>query len=340
MKGVFCEAQMEHCPKRYLARGNIIGYPDQPERTRRLKAGAEAAGLSFIQPDRFGREAITALHPERYVDFLEGGFAEWIAVPGAFEEMMPSIRPLESPSAYPRDILGRAGWHQQDFSCPLTADTWGSVKASADTALTAAKLVLGGERATYALSRPPGHHAYAERAGGFCFLNNSGLAAQALRGRHERVAILDIDVHHGNGTQGIFYARSDVLTVSIHADPRDYYPFFYGHAEQRGEGAGEGFNLNLPLPVKSGDGPWEKALGQALARIADFAPGALVLALGLDAHEADPLKGGDVTTQGLARMAAAIAGLKLPTVIVQEGGYLTDYLSGNLTAFLEGFQHG
>ena len=192
-------------------------------------------------------------------------------------------------------------------------------------------------RAAYALCRPPGHHAFAERAGGFCFLNNSGLAAQALRSVHERVAILDVDVHHGNGTQGIFYERSDVLTVSIHGDPMDYYPFFYGHADQRGEGAGEGFNLNLPVPVKSGDAVWQAALARALQRISDFSPGALVLALGLDAHEADPLAGGAVTTEGFAVMAGMIAALKLPTVIVQEGGYLTDVLGDNLTSFLTGF---
>ena len=338
MKGVFADIQNLHAPKRYLARGNITEFPDSPERTRRLKAGAEAAGLSFIAPETFGREAFTTLHPERYVDFLEKGHEQWRAVPGAFAEMMPSIRQLESPAGYPRDILGRAGWHQQDFSCPITAETWASVKASAETALTAAKLVLEGERAAYALSRPPGHHAFAERAGGFCFLNNSGLAAQALRARHGKVAILDVDVHHGNGTQGIFYARKDVLTISIHGDPADYYPFFYGYADQRGEGEGEGFNLNLPVPVKSGDAVWQAALAKALKAISDFGAGAMVLALGLDAHEADPLNGGAVTREGFRVMAREIAALKLPTVIVQEGGYLTEFLSGNLTTFLEGFQ--
>jgi acetoin utilization deacetylase AcuC-like enzyme len=340
MKCVFDPAQNAHAPHRYLRFGNIIEFPESPERVERLMQGAAKAGLERVAPRAFDRAQLETVHTARYVDFLEHGHAQWSAVDGAFPEMMPSIRPLEDPSHYPDNILGRAGWHIQDFSSAVTADTWGSVHASAMTGLTAAHLVLEGERAVYALCRPPGHHAYAERAGGFCYLNNSALAAEALRGRHAKVAVLDIDVHHGNGTQSIFYARDDVLTLSIHGDPRNYYPFFYGYAEQRGEAAGEGFNVNFPVPVKSPDAVWQQALGIALQRIADFAPGALVLALGLDAHEADPLAGGAVTTAGFAQMARMIADLKLPTVIVQEGGYLTPYLGDNLASFLTGFQVG
>jgi acetoin utilization deacetylase AcuC-like enzyme len=227
-----------------------------------------------------------------------------------------------------------------DFSSSVTRDTWDSARTSAFSALTAADLVLNGERAAYALCRPPGHHAYEERAAGFCYLNNAAIVAQHLRGRYPKVAILDIDVHHGNGTQAIFYDRPDVLTVSIHGDPKQYYPFFYGYADQRGENEGEGCNLNLPVPVKSPDAVWQRSLETALMLVRDFKPGALVLALGLDAHEADPLAGGAVTTQGFAEMARMIAQLGLPTVITQEGGYLTEHLSGNLTSFMDGFQKG
>jgi acetoin utilization deacetylase AcuC-like enzyme len=338
MKCVFDEAQNAHSPARYLRFGNIVDFPESPERIQRLLQGAVKAGLERVPPRGFGHESLATVHTARYLDFLEHGHRQWRAVAGAFPEMMPSIRPLEAPSDYPDDILGRAGWHIQDFSSAITADTWGSVHASAMTGLTAAAMVLDGERAAYALCRPPGHHAYAERAGGFCYLNNSALAAEALRSSYAKVAVLDIDVHHGNGTQSIFYRRPDVLTVSIHGDPRNYYPFFYGYADQRGDGDGEGFNMNLPVPVKSPDPVWQKALDTALTRIAEFAPGALVLALGLDAHEADPLAGGAVTTGGFQQMAGMIANLKLPTVIVQEGGYLTPYLGDNLASFLSGFQ--
>jgi acetoin utilization deacetylase AcuC-like enzyme len=195
-------------------------------------------------------------------------------------------------------------------------------------------MVLAGERQAYALCRPPGHHAYADMAGGFCFLNNTAIAAQRLRAAHARVAVLDVDVHHGNGTQGIFYERADVLTVSIHADPANYYPYFWGHAHETG------FNLNLPQPLGSPDAPWLAAGDQALARIAGFAPSALVVALGLDASESDPLQGLKVTGAGFHAMAKKIAGLGLPTVLVQEGGYLGDDLGRNLVQFLAGFEEG
>jgi acetoin utilization deacetylase AcuC-like enzyme len=338
MKCVFGEAQNAHAPARYMRYGRIGEIPETPERVTRLLDGVGRAGLEVVPARVFSLQHLATVHSARYLDFLENGYAQWIKVPDAYPEMMPSVRPVEQPSGYPDNILGRAGWHIMDFSSAVTAETWTSVRTSAFSALTAADLVLGGERAAYALCRPPGHHAYPERAGGFCYLNNAAIVAQHLRAKYARVAILDVDVHHGNGTQEIFYDRPDVLTVSIHGDPKNYYPYFYGYVDQRGASEGEGFNLNLPVPVKSKDDVWQQALGAALERITGFAPGALVLALGLDAHEADPLAGGAVTTEGFTQMAKMIASLNLPTVITQEGGYLTPYLGGNLAAFLSGFQ--
>jgi acetoin utilization deacetylase AcuC-like enzyme len=224
-----------------------------------------------------------------------------------------------------------------DTSCPISAETFDSACWSAWSAVAAAEAVLAGERSAYALCRPPGHHAFADVAGGFCFLNNSAIAAQRLRGSAARVAILDVDLHHGNGTQGIFYARPDVLTLSIHADPVRFYPFFWGHADERGRRAGLGYNLNLPLPRKSGDAAFMEALDVAFRRIRAFAPEALVVALGLDAFEGDPFGGLSVTTPGFSLIGGAIGRLGLPAVIVQEGGYLCDALGDNLAAFLEGF---
>jgi acetoin utilization deacetylase AcuC-like enzyme len=337
MKAVFDERQLAHAPSRFLSRGNIVDYPEAPERARLLLEGARSAGLTVVAPRELDAGALAAVHTARYLRFLETAHAEWSKLPGAGPEVMASVRPVERPARYPSDLMGRAGWHMMDFSCAITADTWRSVLVSAATAAAASRLVLEGERGAYALCRPPGHHAYADRGSGFCYVNNSAFAATLLRERHAAVAILDIDVHHGNGTQGVFYERPDVLTVSIHADPEAYYPFFYGHAAETGRGDGRGFNLNLPVPVRSGDDVWLAALDTALAAVAAFAPGALVLALGLDAHEADPLAGGAVTRAGFAVMAKRVASLRLPTVIVQEGGYLTGHLSGNLAAFLEGF---
>ncbi|HEY4165084.1 MAG TPA: histone deacetylase family protein [Dongiaceae bacterium] len=340
MKCVFGEAQNAHAPARYLRNGTIGEYPESPERVNLLLEGAGRAGLETVTPREFALDHLSAVHSPRYLDFLSNGYAQWVQLPGAYVEIMPSVRPLEPEAGYPEHILGRAGWHIMDFSSSVTKDTWESARTSAFSALTAADLMLNGERAAYALCRPPGHHAYEERAAGFCYLNNAAIVAQHLRGRFAKVAVLDIDVHHGNGTQAIFYDRPDVLTVSIHGDPKQYYPFFYGYADQRGEKEGEGYNVNLPVPVKSKDAVWQRSLETALTRVRDFASGALVLALGLDAHEADPLAGGAVTTEGFAEMARMIAQLNLPTVITQEGGYLTPHLSGNLASFLTGFQKG
>jgi acetoin utilization deacetylase AcuC-like enzyme len=252
--------------------------------------------------------------------------------------MIANMHPVRNAGTYPTHIVGRLGWHTVDTACPIGAGTWTAACAATDVAVTAAQLVLDGEDAAYALCRPPGHHAYRDLAGGFCFLNNSAIAAAHLRLRHERVAILDVDVHHGNGTQGIFYERGDVLTVSIHADPAAFYPFVWGYAHERGAGAGLGANLNIPLPIGTGDEGYMEALGTAKAMIEAFAPGALVVALGLDASEHDPLAGLAVTTNGFRRIGQAIAAMGLPTVFVQEGGYLSDILGPNLTAALAGFE--
>ncbi|MEX1153953.1 histone deacetylase family protein, partial [Parvibaculum sp.] len=231
----------------------------------------------------------------------------------------------------------QAGYHMADGACPIAAGSWEAIKRSADTAAEAALMVREGASWVYALSRPPGHHAFADMAGGFCYVNNSGVAAQVLRGRHDRVAILDVDVHHGNGTQGMFYRRADVMTVSIHADPVRFYPFFWGHADERGEDMGLGYNYNLPLPRGTDDESYEPALAAAMRRIEAFAPGALVVALGLDAYKEDPQGGFAITTGGFGRIGEMIGRLGLPTVLVQEGGYLCDDLAANLTCFLEGF---
>jgi acetoin utilization deacetylase AcuC-like enzyme len=237
----------------------------------------------------------------------------------------------------PAGLVGLVGWHTADTACPIVAGTWEAACAAANSAAHAASLVLDGAPAAYALCRPPGHHAYADMAGGFCYLNNTAIAAEALCARMGRVAIVDVDVHHGNGTQGIFWERADVLTVSIHADPAGFYPWYAGYADERGAGAGAGYNRNLPLPPGSGDEAILGALERALAAVRGFAPDGLVVALGFDTHENDPLGLFKATTGGYAEMARRLAGLALPTVLVQEGGYGTADLPRNALSFLGGF---
>jgi acetoin utilization deacetylase AcuC-like enzyme len=337
MKAFYADEQKRHDPKAFLSSGAPQPNPEKPERVERLLAGARAAGLTIARPKDFGLGPIAAIHTSEYLDFLARIYQRWQRIEGASAEVIPNIHPIARGGSYPASAVGQAGYHMADTACPISAETFDSACWSAWAAVEAADAVLAGEPAAYALCRPPGHHAFADVAGGFCFLNNSAIAAQRLRTSAARVAVLDVDLHHGNGTQGIFYARADVLTVSLHADPSRFYPFFWGYAGERGEGTGLGANLNLPLPRKSGDDVFLEALDAGIRRIRSFAPEALVVALGLDAFEGDPFGGLSVTTPGFARIAERIAALKLPTVVVQEGGYLTDALGGNLTSFLTGY---
>ena len=337
MKAFFAEEQKRHDPTFFLSSGAPQPNPEQPERVERLLAGARASGMEVLRPESHGLGPISAVHTPEYIDFLSRIYERWQRIEGASAEVIPNIHPLARTGAYPASAVGQAGYHMADTSCPISRDTWDSACWSAWTAVSAADAVLSGECWSYALCRPPGHHAFRDVAGGFCYFNNSAIAAQHLRRSAARVAIVDVDLHHGNGTQGVFYARNDVLTVSIHADPVRFYPFFWGHADERGEGLGLGYNLNLPLSRKSGDKIFLDALDTALRRIEAFSPDAIVVALGLDAFEKDPFGGLSVSTPGFSRIGEAIGRLRRPAVIVQEGGYLCDALGDNLTSFLDGF---
>ena len=264
MKAVFDDAQRAHDPQFFLSSGARQPCPEQPARVDALLAGARAVGLDIVQAADAGIGPIAAVHPDRYLTFLQSIHARWSRIDGASAEVIPNIHPDTRDAGYPLSAVGQAGFHMTDTSCPISAATWGAAYASAQSAVGAADLVLGGAGAAYALCRPPGHHAFAELAGGFCYLNNSGIAAQRLTAAGRRVSIVDVDVHHGNGTQGMFYARGDVLTVSVHAHPERFYPFFWGYAGEIGAGDGIGANLNLPLPRGTGDAVFLATLDRAL----------------------------------------------------------------------------
>ena len=337
---VYCapKHQLAHYPSQFLVSGAPQPNPEVPERLDRLLDAARQAGHAVLEPADHGVGPVAEVHTPDYLNFLSGIYERWQRIEGASEEVVPNIHPDRRDVGYPRSAVGQAGYHMADTACPIGPKSWDAIRWSANTSISAAQEVREGALSAYALCRPPGHHAFADLAGGFCYLNNAAVAASILRQTHPRVAIVDVDLHHGNGTQGIFYGRADVFTLSVHADPTRFYPFFWGYAEERGEGAGLGYNLNLPLPRGSGDAAFLEALDRGIGALRGFAPTALVIALGLDAFEGDPFGGLSVTTDGFARIGQALAGLALPSVIVQEGGYLCDALGDNLQAFLGAFE--
>jgi len=337
MKIIFHETQRHHDPKHFLSSGAVQPNPETPGRIDALLAGATELGLETVSPADQGTGPVAAIHTTEYLTFLKNIHSRWQRIEGASEEVIPNIHPDRRSVGYPKSAVGQAGYHMADTACPISNQTWDSAYWAAQTAVAAADRVLGGDTTAYALCRPPGHHAFSDMAGGFCFLNNTAIAAERCISAGRRPAIVDVDLHHGNGTQGIFYNRSDMLTVSIHADPERYYPFFWGYTQERGAGPGLGANLNLPIPRGSGDDIFIKALTVGLERVRAFGADVLIIAFGLDAFEGDPFAGLSVTTPGFARIAAACAGLGLPTIIVQEGGYLCPELGDNLKEFLGGF---
>jgi acetoin utilization deacetylase AcuC-like enzyme len=337
-----------HAGRHEMYRGRLVPCHEVPARLDHVLGEVRRRGFGTLQtpaaPDA-GFEALLArIHAPRYLDFLAGAWDEWVGLDPANAELdaLPSVWPVRGFRAdvVPANFAARMGLYSFDAGTPLTAGSWAAARTGALCAVQAARAVASGsQRSAFALTRPPGHHAGPDCFGGYCFLNNAALAAQALRDAGQaRVAVLDVDYHHGNGTQTIFDARADVLTVSIHGDPRTEYPFYLGHADERGNGAGEGANLNLPLPRGTGFDGWRAALHQALERIARFDAGALVVALGVDTFEGDPISGFRLRSADYLRIGAEIAGLRLPTVFTFEGGYAVAEVGINAVNVLEGFE--
>jgi acetoin utilization deacetylase AcuC-like enzyme len=340
MLTVFDEAQRLHAPQTFIVAGTPQPIPERPERIDMLLEGVKAIGSQIVTPELVSLDDIAIVHDRRYLDFMGSLRERWKHVPGASDIPLPNVYALGRaslpPVSYPEAVVGQAGYHLGDGACPVTDTTLQSALASAASALHGAKLLLGGERLVYALCRPPGHHAGSDNAAGFCYFNNAALAAETLTRAGKRTAILDIDVHHGNGTEAIFYDRADVLTVSIHAHPKRFYPFFWGYEHERGRGAGEGYNLNLPLERGTEINPYRAELKTALAAVSDFKPEMIVIAAGLDIAIDDPFKGFAIETPEFELIGRDIAALGLPMLAVQEGGYPSPSLGRNLASLLKG----
>jgi len=338
MRVFYSPDHLRHDPKTFIFRGKVVDSPEKPERAEVLLKALAAAGHRIEAPKRHGAAAVEAVHDAGYLEFLKEGHRAWQLLPGASAEIVPNVHPGRNMGRLSAHPVARAGWYQADTACPVGEGTWEGALAAVDCALSATEAVVAGERAAYGLCRPPGHHAFADQAGGFCLLNNVAIAAEVAAKVKGRVAILDVDVHHGNGTQGIFWHRPDVLFVSLHADPAAYYPFYSGYADEIGADAGAGTTLNLPLPAGTEDDHYLRALAFATNRIRAFQPELVLVSLGFDAAADDPLGVLKISTEGFRRIALAISALSLPTVLIQEGGYLAASLGPNAVAFLSAFE--
>ena len=341
MKTIYNTAHGQHRAEHEFFRGEKVPAFEKPERADWVLAAVERTKLGeIIAPKAHGDETLLKIHSERYVNFLRTAHHEYLALGGkgdAFPAAWP-IRGMRS-DVEPKNFAARMGLYSFDAGSPLTAGTWTATRGGVDCALTAVELMNAGERSAFVLTRPPGHHAGKDFFGGYCFLNHAAIAAQALRDSGcARVAILDVDYHHGNGTQDIFYDRNDVFFASIHGDPVTEYPFYLGHADERGRGAGEDFNLNLPLAAGSSVEIWFAALNQALASIIKFKPDALVVSLGVDTFEGDPISHFKLKTSDYLTMGYAIAQPKLPTLFAMEGGYAVAEIGDNVVGVLQGFE--
>jgi len=337
---VFSERHVLRNARTELFGGELVPPHECAERAQIVLDRVRAEGLGdVIAPAGFGVEPVLRVHDRHFVEFLSTVWRDWTAT-GNRGEAIPDCWPARRMTQrVPRSIQGRLGYYAMAGETSISAGTWEAAAAAADVALTAAQRIKDGARAAFALCRPPGHHAAHDMYGGYCFLNNAAIAAQYLRDQGAgRAAILDVDFHHGNGTQDIFYDRADVLYVSLHGDPKDAFPYFLGYADETGKGPGEGFNLNLPLPPGSDFGAWCAALDAALTRIRTFRADVLVVSLGVDTFAQDPISFFKLRSPDFSSYGRMIGALGLPTLFVLEGGYAVADIGVNVVNVLTGFE--
>lgn len=312
------------------------GYVESPVRIKSIRREIDRTGLFLPVPVRtFSEKHIRAVHAQPFVDYLKAVCARL----NPDEAVYPYVFPIRNAARPPKERAIRAGYFCIDTFTPLTRNAWLAAKRAVDCTLTAARYLLEGQRLAYALVRPPGHHAERRVFGGFCYFGNAAVAAHYLA-TFGKVAVLDIDFHHGNGTQDIFYERSDVLTVSIHGHPSFAYPYFSGFEDEKGTGAGAGFNLNIPLPEKLAADEYPRTLARALRRIVRFKPQFLIVSLGLDTAQGDPTGTWNLRGKDFAENGRLIGRLQLPTLVVQEGGYDSRVLGSNARHFFTGLWTG
>lgn len=339
MKTYFSEKHRLHYPQAELSGGIFVTPFERPSRVEYIRARLIERGLDDISdpgaPDLVPLQRITA--PD-YLEFLENAWRDWKAE-GMSGEIIAANVPTRrmNTSRVPRNIDGKVGYYAHASETAITAGTWQAALSSLASAQAAQRAVAGGARSAFALCRPPGHHATSDQYGGYCFLNNAAVAAEMFATTGARTAVLDIDFHHGNGTQDIFYARGDVFFASLHGAPEDAYPYFVGYADETGQGAGEGANINYPMPPGTPYAIWAGALDAAIAAIARWGADALVVSLGVDAFKDDPISFFRLDSPDFMDAGRRIGRMGLPTVFCMEGGYAIEAVGINTVNVLEGF---
>lgn len=341
MKTIFSPRHAGHSGNYELDLGKIVPAYEKPSRAEIIKQRIETVGLgSIITPSEYDLSTARKVHDPAYINFLPTVWSEWVKAghDGAAMALAWPARGMRR-DVPPREIVAKLGYYSFDAGATFVAGTWDAIKASHDSALSAAALIKNGERAAFALCRPPGHHAASSSMGGYCFINNASVAAQWLRDNGAtRISILDIDYHHGNGTQEIFYALNDVQVINLHGDPKDEYPFFLGHADEKGEDAGEGFNHNFPMPFGTDWKVWSNSLDSACDLISRYNPDILIISLGVDTFERDPISHFKLKSEDYPNIGKRLKQLGLPTLFVMEGGYAVEEIGINAVGVLTGFE--
>lgn len=323
-----------------LVDGKLTPPFENPQRAKQVLAQVQQVGLGEVLPaENFGLEPILRVHDPGYVTFLQMAWQEWVAAHGNYDAL-----PLNWPTRtmrhdrIPDAIDGKLGYYSFDAGTPITAGTWRAAFASASVALTAQKQMMQGAAAAFALCRPPGHHAARDFYGGYCFLNNVAIAAQACCDAGARVALLDVDYHHGNGTQAIFYDRPDVCFLSLHAHPKQEYPYFSGYEDEIGEGKGEGYNHNYPMPLGTDWNSYKTALENAINKVKIYDPDVVLVSLGVDTFKDDPISKFRFNQEDYLKMGHMLIQLDKPTLFVMEGGYKIETIGENVVNVLLGFE--
>jgi len=341
MRTIFSPLHARHGGNVELTATGVVPAFEKPERAEIIRARVEAVKLGPIEPPTAQDLALARrVHAPDFIDFLPKVYPMWLEA-GRTGTAMPFTWPTRGlrGDVPPRFIDGLLGYYSFDAGANFVAGTWDAIRSSYDVALTAADLVADGAHAAFALCRPPGHHAGRAFMGGYCYINNAACAVQRLLDAGaKRVSVLDVDYHHGNGTQEIFWHRADVQVANLHADPMVEYPYFLGHADEVGAGPGEGFNLNYPMPFGTAWDRFGEALDQACRKVADYGPDAIVVSLGVDTFETDPISKFKLKSEDYPKIGARIAALKRPTLFVQEGGYAVAEIGVNAVGVLTGYE--